>query len=531
MSEHERPSIDELCELMRQQQHLMSQQQNRIEELERMMTAGDPTESSGALALVDAPKSPRGKLSRGRLLRNAAVGAAGVAGGALLADPSIASAATGTFSSATSTPTVTVTNTGTGQGLTAAASSSSAVILGSNSGTGAGLNGQTSSTGANASGMKGTLTATTPGTNAAGVRGVVGGSTASSAGVIGQHSGAGMGVYGTSATGIGVEGDSASTADFATAVHGLISSTSPGGYSAGVRGENRGTGGDGIGVYGSQNGSGWGVYGTSVSGIGVFGYSTGGYGVYAQSSSGDGLYTLSDSGSAIAAYSEATSAGATAVYASLEGSSPGSGTSAVYGTNADTSTSGSGVYGIQAGDGYGVRGDCDGSDGYGVYGSSSSGFGVVGFGAAYALYGIGNFAVTGTKAAVVELSDELRTFYCTESPECWFEDFGSASLKSGSASVSLDALFAESVETDDYYVFLSPEGNCNGLYVTNKTGDGFQVKELQGGSSSITFGYRIVALRADVDAPRLAIASNVPSQKAAAPGPKVAAPAKVSVKQ
>jgi hypothetical protein len=74
---------------------------------------------------------------------------------------------------------------------------------------------------------------------------------------------------GTTAGGAAVLGQSFSTAASAIGVHGLMTSTTPGGFSAAVRGENSGTGGLGIGVYGSQNGSGWGVYGTSVSGIGV----------------------------------------------------------------------------------------------------------------------------------------------------------------------------------------------------------------------------------------------------------------------
>ena len=57
---------------------------------------------------------------------------------------------------------------------------------------------------------------------------------------------------------------------------GQVTSTSPGGFSAAVRGINSGTGGLGIGVYGSQNGSGWGVYGTSPSGVGVYGQSSSG---------------------------------------------------------------------------------------------------------------------------------------------------------------------------------------------------------------------------------------------------------------
>ncbi len=55
----------------------------------------------------------------------------------------------------------------------------------------------------------------------------------------------------------------------AYAVHGRLNNTSPGSLSAGVRGENLGTGSyGGIGVWGSHNGNGWGVYGTAPGGSG-----------------------------------------------------------------------------------------------------------------------------------------------------------------------------------------------------------------------------------------------------------------------
>ena len=65
-----------------------------------------------------------------------------------------------------------------------------------------------------------------------------------------------------------------------------MTSTSPGGDSAGVRGQNNGTGGLGIGVYGSQAGSGWGVYGTAVSGVGVEADGGSGTGVFAEGATG-----------------------------------------------------------------------------------------------------------------------------------------------------------------------------------------------------------------------------------------------------
>lgn len=88
----------------------------------------------------------------------------------------------------------------------------------------------------------------------------------------------GTGVSGSSESGIGVSGVSGSTAANAAAVYGEITSTSPGPFSAAVRGKNDGTDGDGIGVYGSQAGSGWGVYGSANSrpGVGVLAENDGG---------------------------------------------------------------------------------------------------------------------------------------------------------------------------------------------------------------------------------------------------------------
>jgi hypothetical protein len=74
------------------------------------------------------------------------------------------------------------------------------------------------------------------------------------------------------------------------------------------------------------------------------------------------------------------------------------------------------------------------------------------------------------------------------------EDFGTAQLTGGRAHVALDAAFANVIDNDsNYLVFLTPEGNCKGLFYTHKTSSGFDVEELEGGSSSVAFDYRIVA--------------------------------------
>lgn len=117
----------------------------------------------------------------------------------------------------------------------------------------------------------------------------------SGAGVLGLAFGANAaGVKGTNTAGTAVSGTSSSTAGDATAIIGVISSTSPGGFSSAVRGQNNGTGGLGIGLWGSHAGSGWGVYATSESGIGVNASGGSGTGVNASGRTG-----LAASGSAV----------------------------------------------------------------------------------------------------------------------------------------------------------------------------------------------------------------------------------------
>ncbi|SEA33077.1 Collagen triple helix repeat-containing protein [Chitinophaga terrae (ex Kim and Jung 2007)] len=97
--------------------------------------------------------------------------------------------------------------------------------------------------------------------------------------------------------GTSLEGVNNTPTSSIAAIRGIVSSASPGGFSAGVRGINNGTGGLGIGVWGSQEGSGWGIYGVTPNGLGVYGNaSANGTGVYANSASGTGLTATSNNG-------------------------------------------------------------------------------------------------------------------------------------------------------------------------------------------------------------------------------------------
>jgi hypothetical protein len=122
------------------------------------------------------------------------------------------------------------------------------------------------------------------------------------------------------------------------------------------------------------------------------------------------------------------------------------------------------------------------------------------------LHVIGDFIATGTKSALVETTSYgKRQLYAVESPENWFEDFGGAQLTQGRATVRLDPIFAETVNTEDeYHVFLTPRADCEGLYVANQTATSFEVRELRHGTGSISFDYRIVAKRKGHEGARLA---------------------------
>ena len=105
-----------------------------------------------------------------------------------------------------------------------------------------------------------------------------------------------IGVYGihnsTAGTFPGVWGDTDSLASGASGVRGRVTSTTPGLLSAGVLGMNASTGSNGIGVRGTHDGSGKGVYGSSLTGTGVYGIATGtsgiNYGVRGETDSSSG---------------------------------------------------------------------------------------------------------------------------------------------------------------------------------------------------------------------------------------------------
>jgi hypothetical protein len=294
---------------------------------------------------------------------------------------------------------------------------------------------------------------------------------------------------------------------------------------------------DGSGVVGEggaagvkgQNPNAVGVFGTSDQKVGVSGYSNQDAGVQGYSRNNIGVYGTSEGEGPGAIGVGGLAKGESAI--GVQGQAPlGTG---VFGT----SNTGIGVDGQCGGGGTGVNGGS--GIGTGVNGSSEAGVGVranstnaqavyatslhnvavlgvvgdplrniKGFAAGFFqgdVYVIGALRVFGSKSAVVPHPDgSRRQLYCMESPESWFEDFGEGKLINGKARVQLDPGFASLVKSDTYHVFLTPYGDSNGLYVSRRNRKGFEVREQRNGKSDLSFSYRIVAKRKDIDGERLA---------------------------
>lgn len=315
------------------------------------------------------------------------------------------------------------------------------------------------------------------------------------AGIYGQDTApsGGVGVQGVALAttdGIGVSG-SVSAVNGGIGVSGIANAAN----GAGVRGDSaagtalRGVSSSGRGVWGSSDTS-TGVFGQSSSEIGLRGGSSSGTGVFGETFSSSGnqaaVQGVSQAGDAAGVRGRASSANASGVVGETAASPGGTGVTGTVLFAGNTS-------------GVGVLGSAP--DGTAIYGVTNTGLAGQFDGPVLVN---GDFTVTGAKSAAVPFPDgSLRRLYCVESPESFFEDFGSGVLTSGQAIVPLQADFAAVIDSASYLVYLTPEGDSNGLYVSSKSASGFTVREQRGGTSTLSFSYRVVARRKDIVAPRL----------------------------
>ena len=363
---------------------------------------------------------------------------------------------------------------------------------------------------------------------------------------VSANSAAGWAVYAQTTSGIAVFGTS-NTPNGIGSIEGFAGSNGSGANTPGVTGFSTtqlGVGTRGIWSSASTVGAGsvgtdGGVWGDSSQGLGVIGTSDFSVGVEGVSAGSDGVLGEAQAANAAGVSGNSSSSSGFGVFGSssgtgvfgqgVSGSSPGA-----FGQNGSESGTGKGFNGTF---GVGVRGDGGTTSGQvGVLGTVDDG--VAGYflnsspsgddtllvealnsasapfvalngatGGSCNVDANGNLNCTGAKHAVVPIDGGKRivALAAIESPKNWFEDAGSSSLINGAGIVAIDAEFTQTVNTGlEYQVFLTPYGDCRGLYVTNRTANSFEVHELGGGTANIGFGYRIMALRKNYENIRFA---------------------------
>jgi hypothetical protein len=99
---------------------------------------------------------------------------------------------------------------------------------------------------------------------------------------------------------------------------------------------------------------------------------------------------------------------------------------------------------------------------------------------------------------VKDPAGKLVLLSAPEAPENLFQDYGTGKLVNGHAHITLDPTLAMNILVNEAHplrAFVQLEGDCAGVYVANKTGEGFDVVELQGGTSNVSFTWTVTANR------------------------------------
>jgi hypothetical protein len=227
------------------------------------------------------------------------------------------------------------------------------------------------------------------------------------------------------------------------------------------------------GIYGAGGSYAWGVYGSSAhpSYVGVYGdggtTSTGTYG-YAKNGSRFGVegWNTDTLGTGMLGVGCNQSS-----YLYLSGGSGGAFNGKYYGAYGHaTATSGTGGYFDNAHGTYARIAYYNGSTEYKILGS-------------------------GTVSTIMGTRAGRKALFAPEMPEAYFEDAGEGQLANGHCRINLEKLFSDCVTVDAEHplkAFVQLEDDCKGIYV-KKDATGFDVYELQGGTSNARFSWRVLA--------------------------------------
>jgi len=304
----------------------------------------------------------------------------------------------------------------------------------------------------------------------------------------GNNTALSWGVFGRTdnATGTGVRGSNATTNDNTSAgFGGFFSSTQTiGAGVVGSLGSNTYFSGAGVSGFAvSTVAGGKGVIGTcdNATGSGIWGQTTG--------ASADAVTGIAAGATAFAVNGQNSNATGTGI----------AGAGNALGPNYLTNGSGGAFTGTQVGV-YGRASNTVSPSGGGYFSNAVNvnNWAYVAYyysGTAYKVYG------NGTVSTIVkDTKGDMVTLHCPETPEAYFQDYGSGKLVNGKAHIDIDPIFAKNIAVNQDHplrVFVQLQGDCKGVYTSNETQTGFDVTELQGGQSNVPFTWTVVGNRAD----------------------------------
>jgi hypothetical protein len=280
----------------------------------------------------------------------------------------------------------------------------------------------------------------------------------------------------TSAAGIGLAGQNSAVAGGGTG-NGVFGATQQSlGY--GVLAENLNAAGTGLVAVGNNlstfilptGGAGGAFYGDLT---GAYGFSAGntGYGVYGKATNATSAYGVVGTANNVAAAAPASGDGG-----------------AFSGFN----------YGVS---GYQTNGAISTQTAAGYFANTDPSTTLVeAWSAANTHYKIWQSTVGTVATCVPDVNGNAVTLHAPETPEFYFQDYGQAQLSNGHAHINIDPILAKNVTINERHplrVFVQLEGDCNGVYVTNKTSTGFDVVELNSGASNVSFQWNITCNVAD----------------------------------
>jgi len=135
---------------------------------------------------------------------------------------------------------------------------------------------------------------------------------------------------------------------------------------------------------------------------------------------------------------------------------------------------------------------------FGMVGSISRGnvIGQLNKGDLFASYSIGDVYTSGKNIEMVDNGTEMTPAYAVTSTEAVIYKKGKAQLVNGTATIPFDANYSKLLG-ESPVVTITPMGQCNGVYIESVTKEGFTIKELNGGTSTVAISWIAVGDRVD----------------------------------